>query len=134
MHKNYLSLAALIGAITVAIGAFGAHGLQRITSDPAIIQSYQTAVHYQMIHVLALLGVGVLFQQFSPALLQWAANLFLAGIFLFSGSIYILTYLKINGMSTKWIGPVTPLGGILFIAGWVFVFLAVQKKKIKSEG
>ncbi|MBN8687948.1 MAG: DUF423 domain-containing protein [Chitinophagales bacterium] len=134
MHKNYLSLAALLGAITVAIGAFGAHGLQRITTDPAIIQSYQTAVQYQMIHVLALLAVSILFQQFSAVLLQWTANLFLAGIFLFSGSIYILTYLKINGMTTRWIGPVTPLGGVLFIGGWVCLFLAVQKKKTKGEG
>lgn len=129
MHKNYLGIAALLGAITVAIGAFGAHGLQRITSDTVILHSYQTAVQYQMVHVLALLAVGILFERFSATWLSWAANFFLAGIFFFSGSIYIITYFKINGMSTRWIGPVTPVGGLLFIAGWLFLLIAVQRKK-----
>lgn len=129
MHKNYLGIAALLGAITVAIGAFGAHGLQKITADPVILHSYQTAVQYQMVHVLALLAVGILFERFSATWLSWAANLFLVGIFLFSGSIYIITYLKINGMSTGWIGPVTPIGGLLFIAGWLSLLMAVQRKQ-----
>ncbi|HRG25185.1 MAG TPA: DUF423 domain-containing protein [Chitinophagaceae bacterium] len=129
MHKNYLGIAALLGAVTVAIGAFGAHGLQRITSDPVILHSYQTAVQYQMVHVLALLAVGILFERFSAKWLSWAANFFLAGIFFFSGSIYVITYLKIKGMSTGWIGPVTPVGGLLFIAGWLFLLIAVQRKK-----
>jgi uncharacterized membrane protein YgdD (TMEM256/DUF423 family) len=129
MHKNYLGISALLGAITVATGAFGAHGLQRITADPAILHSYQTAVEYQMVHVLGLLVIGILFERFAPYWLAWAANLFLAGIFLFSGSIYILTYLKINGMNTSWIGPVTPVGGVLFIAGWLALLLAVQRKR-----
>ena len=103
MHKNYLGIAALLGAVTVAIGAFGAHGLQRITSDPVILHSYQTAVQYQMVHVLALLAVGILFERFSAKWLSWAA--------------------------TGWIGPVTPVGGLLFIAGWLFLLIAVQRKK-----
>lgn len=129
MHKNYLGIAALLGALTVAIGAFGAHGLQKITADPVILHSYQTAVLYQLVHVLALLAVGILFERFSPTWLSWAANLFLVGIFLFSGSIYIITYLKIKGMSTGWIGPVTPIGGLLFIAGWLALLIAVQRKQ-----
>mgnify|MGYP000853213802 CR=1 FL=1 len=129
MHKNYLGIAALLGALTVAIGAFGAHGLQKITSDTVILHSYQTAVQYQMVHVLALLSVGILFERFSATWLNWAAAFFLAGIFLFSGSIYIITYLKIHNMSTGWIGPVTPLGGLLFIGGWLFLLVAVQRKK-----
>jgi uncharacterized membrane protein YgdD (TMEM256/DUF423 family) len=86
-------------------------------------------VEYQMVHVLGLLVIGILFERFAPYWLAWAANLFLAGIFLFSGSIYILTYLKINGMNTSWIGPVTPVGGVLFIAGWLALLLAVQRKR-----
>lgn len=129
MHKNFLGIAAVLGAITVAIGAFGAHGLQRITSDPGILHSYQTAVQYQMVHVLGLLAVGILFERFADYWLNWTAGLFLAGVFLFSGSIYIITYLKIKGMSTSWIGPVTPIGGLLFITGWLTLLLAVQRKK-----
>ena len=129
MHKNYIALAALLGGLTVAIGAFGAHGLQRITSDLAILNSYQTAVHYQMYHVLGLLAIGILAEKYRSALLNWAGGLFLAGIFFFSGSIYILTWLKINGMNTRWIGPVTPLGGVLFITGWLLLMLAVLRRK-----
>jgi len=129
MHKHYIGIAALLGAITVAIGAFGAHGLQKITADTVILHSYQTAVQYQLVHVLALLTVGTLFERFSSTWLNWTARLFLAGIFFFSGSIYVITYLKIKGLSTGWIGPVTPLGGLLFIAGWLCLFIAVQRKK-----
>ncbi|MBI3137539.1 MAG: DUF423 domain-containing protein [Sphingobacteriales bacterium] len=129
MHKNYLGIAAFLGALTVAIGAFGAHGLQKITSDAVILRSYQTAVQYQLYHVLGLLAIGILFERFSSSVLRWAANLFLAGILLFSGSIYVLTYLKIKGMSTAWVGPVTPVGGLLFIAGWLCLMVAVTRKQ-----
>ncbi|MBE2229445.1 MAG: DUF423 domain-containing protein [Chitinophagaceae bacterium] len=129
MHRNFIALAALLGGLAVATGAFGAHGLQRITADQAIIRSYQTAVLYQMFHVLGLLAIGILFEKYASPLLNWSGGLFLAGIFLFSGSIYVLTWLKINGMETRWIGPITPVGGVLFIAGWLLLMTAVLRKK-----
>lgn len=129
MHRNFIALAALLGGLAVATGAFGAHGLQRITADQAIIRSYQTAVLYQMFHVLGLLAIGILFEKYASPLLNWSGGLFLAGIFLFSGSIYVLTWLKINGMETRWIVPITPVGGVLFIAGWLLLMTAVLRKK-----
>jgi uncharacterized membrane protein YgdD (TMEM256/DUF423 family) len=128
MHKRYISIAALFGALAVVLGAFGAHSLQKATSDAVILHSYQTAVQYQMYHALVLLMVGILFDKFSSPLLHWCARFFVAGIVLFSGSLYLLTYLKLHGAETKWVGPITPLGGLLFIAGWVFLLLSVLKK------
>ncbi|MEQ1677182.1 MAG: DUF423 domain-containing protein, partial [Chitinophagaceae bacterium] len=84
----------------------------------------------QMYHALALLAVGVLYNQFANRYLHWAATCFIAGVFLFSGSLYLLTFLKIQGSTAvKFVGPVTPLGGIFFIAGWLLLLLAILKKQ-----
>jgi uncharacterized membrane protein YgdD (TMEM256/DUF423 family) len=131
MHKKFLATGAFLGALGVATGAFGAHGLQKVTSDEKIIQGFQTAVQYQLWHALALIAVGILFAGgFSARLLQWSAWCFITGILLFSGSLYLLSYLKIreSGYTTV-IGPLTPLGGVLFIAGWLILAAALLKKK-----
>ncbi len=131
MHKGFIAAGALIAALGVATGAFGAHGLQKITSDTRIIQSYQTAVQYQLYHAVALIITGMLFTGgFSGSLLKKAATCFITGIILFSGSIYGLTVLKINDSDlTKLVGPVTPVGGLFFIAGWLLLMWAVLRRK-----
>ncbi len=131
MHKKFLALGAGLSGLAVAAGAFGAHGLQRVTSDPKILQIYQTAVQYQGWHALALILVAILFSGTgNHKLLQYTGYCFLTGIILFSGSLYLLTLLKIkeSGMS-RMIGPVTPIGGLFFIAGWILLLLAVLKKE-----
>jgi uncharacterized membrane protein YgdD (TMEM256/DUF423 family) len=130
MHKNYLAIAAVFGGLAVVFGAFGAHGLESITSDEKILHGFQTGVQYQMYHALALLAVAILFEKFSNNQMKWAANCFITGIILFSGSLYLLTFLKIEGSNAiKFAGPVTPVGGIFFIAGWLFLLLGIMKKK-----
>jgi uncharacterized membrane protein YgdD (TMEM256/DUF423 family) len=130
MHKNYLATAAILGGVAVALGAFGAHGLERVTTDEKILHGYQTGVQYQMYHALALLAVGMLFEKFAGRYLKWAAISFITGILLFSGSLYLLTFLKIQGSAAvRFVGPVTPLGGLFFIAGWLLLLLAVLKNK-----
>ncbi len=130
MHKKHLITAATFGGLAVALGAFGAHGLEKVTSDEKILHGYQTAVQYQMYHALALLAVGILSGQLTNRYIHWAANCFIAGVFLFSGSLYLLTFLKIQGSTAvKFVGPVTPLGGIFFIAGWLLLLLAILKKQ-----
>lgn len=120
----------LFAALAVALGAFGAHGLQKISSDEKILRGYQTAVQYQFWHALALLFTGILLERSDARLRKWAARCFIGGIVLFSGSLYLLTFLKIQGSSlTKIAGPVTPLGGLLFIAGWLLLLAAILKKK-----
>lgn len=130
MHKKYITIAALLGGTGVALGAFGAHGLQRITEDEKILHGYQTAVQYQLWHALALLCVGILFEKFSNKMLNWSANCFIVGTLLFSGSLYLLTFLKIQDSSmVKFVGPVTPLGGVFFILGWLLLLLSVSRSK-----
>lgn len=130
MHKNYLIAAAIFGGLAVAIGAFGAHGLESITKDEKILHGFQTGVQYQMYHALALLAVAILYNELPANWMKWSGICFIVGIILFSGSLYLLTFLKIQGSTAvKFVGPVTPLGGIFFITGWLCLLLAALKKK-----
>ncbi len=130
MHKKYLIAAAVFGGLAVAFGAFGAHRLESITNDEKILHSFQTGVQYQMYHALALLAIGILYEKDPGKWLKWAGHFFITGIILFSGSLYLLTFLKIQESSAvKLVGPVTPLGGILFIAGWLFLLMAAINRK-----
>jgi uncharacterized membrane protein YgdD (TMEM256/DUF423 family) len=129
MHRRLLILASIFGGLAVVLGAFGAHGLQKITSDNTILHSYQTAVQYQLYHALALFVVAILMQRQPSTQLKWAGICFITGIFLFSGSLYLITYLKVNALSVSWVGPVTPIGGLFFVSGWVFLLIAAIKYK-----
>ena len=128
MHKTFFIFGSLFGGLAVALGAFGAHGLQRITNDETIIRSYQTGVQYQMYHALALLLVAFIFDKLKLSLIRWAGNFYITGILLFSGSLYAITALKINGSEIPgFIGVLTPIGGVFFILGWLFLLIAALK-------
>lgn len=131
MHKKFMAAGAYLAAFGVALGAFGAHGLQKLTEDEKIIHGFQTGVQYHLWHSLALILAGIVFAgDFSTRLLKWSARCFIAGIILFSGSLYLLSFLKIRESSlTSVVGPVTPLGGVLFIAGWLLLAAAFLKKR-----
>jgi uncharacterized membrane protein YgdD (TMEM256/DUF423 family) len=128
MHKGFLQTAALLGALAVALGAFGAHGLKKIV-PPETVTTFETGVRYQFYHVFALLAVAILFGSFPGKNLQYAGICFIIGIILFSGSLYILTALQATKtVGLRGIGAITPVGGVFFIIGWIFLFLAVLKK------
>lgn len=131
MHKGFVAAAVISGAAGVALGAFGAHGLKKLAGDGQLelVTAFQTGVQYQMYHTLALLIVALAYNKISENLLRRAALCFIAGIVLFSGSLYLLTVLKLNAMPAKWLGPVTPVGGVFFILGWVFLAIAVTRNK-----
>ena len=131
MHKAIIKTAAIIGALSVMLGAFAAHTLKQIL-QPDNLQVFETAVRYQFYHVFALLAVGILYKEFPVKLMIWAGRLFVSGIVLFSGSLYLLCYVKHNQLPLNWLGAITPFGGVAFIAGWVMVFMAVQKSSLKS--
>ena len=117
-----LPLAAINGFIAVALGAFGAHGLKKILS-PAMLDVWQTAVHYHFVHTLALLAVGILAQTvMKNTALVVAACGFTAGILIFSGSLYALS---LSGI--RILGAITPLGGVAFLLGWASLALATLK-------
>lgn len=129
MHKRFVTTGALLGAIAVALGAFGAHGLKKIVSAETV-QVFQTGVQYQMYHALALLLTGLLYEKCSQKLAKTAGILFFIGIILFSGSLYLLTAGKATeATSLDKAGIITPIGGVCFIAGWVFLFIAAMKNK-----
>lgn len=115
---------AVNAAIAVALGAFGAHALKGKLSEH-YLAVWETAVQYQMFHAIALLAVGILM---SPALLgsstqlSWAGYLLLAGIIIFSGSLYVLS---LSGIGV--LGAITPFGGVAFIIGWIMLIVAVVK-------
>ncbi|MCY1398045.1 hypothetical protein D9M71_130710 [compost metagenome] len=113
MPRLFVLLAALYGFTGVALGAFAAHGLRGRLS-PEYLAVFHTGVLYQLVHALALLGVGVLALRWHSRLLGAAGSLFAVGILLFSGSLYLLT---LSGVGK--LGMVTPLGGTCFLAGWL---------------
>lgn len=127
MQKSFIKLAALLGAMAVMLGAFAAHGLKQILTL-ANLQVFETAVRYQFYHVFALLAVGILYKEFANKFMNWAGILFTLGIILFSGSLYLLCYVKHQNLNLHWIGAITPLGGAAFVAGWVCLFAGVVKK------
>lgn len=130
MHKGLLKTAAIIGALSIALGAFAAHSLRQHISDYAV-SIFETGVRYQFYHVFALLITGILYKEFPNKLIIWAGKLFIAGIILFSGSLYLLTFIKGAVLpGYNWVGAITPIGGLLFIAGWVCLFLGFFKKNI----
>ncbi len=124
MSKIYLLIAAVNGFLAVALGAFGAHGLkQKLTVD--MLAVYQTGVQYHFYHTLALFGVALLMLQLpQSAVLRWSALSFTAGIIVFSGSLYVLA---ISGV--RWLGAITPLGGVAFLIGWILLAVAAWSWK-----
>lgn len=127
MHKGFIKTAALLGAFSVILGAFAAHGLKKFYS-PDNLLVFETAVRYQFYHAFALLAAGILYKEFPGKLLTWAGKLFIAGIILFSGSLYVLCYVKYSEMPLTWVGAITPFGGVAFIAGWLMLFVSVLKR------
>jgi uncharacterized membrane protein YgdD (TMEM256/DUF423 family) len=128
MSKKYLSIAALSGALAVALGAFGAHGLKKLV-PPETIQTFDTGVKYQIYHTLALMLVTVLAGNSWSKWFRWSANAFVVGILLFSFSLYLLTYLKATEtVGLQGIGIITPFGGVFFILGWLSLLKAVREK------
>ena len=128
MNKNFLSIAALLGALSVALGAFAAHKLRDI-AGPDTVAIFETGVRYQFYHVFALLMVALLSERISNKWMIWAGNCFIMGIILFCGSLYALTALRIaDSTHLTLAGIATPIGGVFFIVGWIFLWLGVTRK------
>ena len=120
--KLFLILGSFNAALVVLLGAFGAHALKaRLSAE--MLAVYQTGVHYHLFHALGLIAVGLMATQIADsAYLKWSGWLMLAGIILFSGSLYVLS---VSGL--RWLGMVTPFGGISFILSWTLFVIAVLK-------
>ncbi|MCD6017857.1 MAG: hypothetical protein K0S53_978 [Bacteroidetes bacterium] len=137
MNSKKLISIGLLGAIAVALGALGAHFLKGKLSTglitPDQLNGFDTAVKYQMYHVLAMFGLFLFSKHHDHKLIGWAYSSFLIGICMFSGSLYFLCTRHLYGADwLKVLGPVTPIGGLFFIAGWIFIALIGFQKESKQ--
>ncbi|CAM4074774.1 membrane protein [Bacillus manliponensis] len=119
--KIFLLLGCIMAALSVVLGAFGAHGLEGKLSQK-MLDVWKTGVTYQMFHAGGLFVVALLMEKFQSSLVSTAGWFMVAGIIMFSGSLYLLSTTGI-----KFFGPITPLGGVCFIVGWVLLGTAIAK-------
>lgn len=119
--KFFLLIGVIYGFLAVALGAFGAHGLEGKISEKALT-NWEKAVNYQMFHTMALFVVGLLMSKFESGQLVTAGWFFLVGVILFSGSLYLYAT-----SGQKFLAMITPFGGIAFLIGWVFLGYAIVK-------
>jgi uncharacterized membrane protein YgdD (TMEM256/DUF423 family) len=120
--RKTLAIAGALIALATACGAFGAHALKSHLA-PDRLQVYETAVRYHFLHALGLLAIGVLLRTMDGELLRWSAALVLTGVILFSGSLYLLTF-----GAPRFVGIVTPLGGLALIVGWTLFAITVVRQ------
>lgn len=123
MARRYITVGAILGLLSIAFGAFGAHTLERVLS-PEVLETFHTGVEYQMYHAIALVLTGLLAIQ-SSVEAKWirlAGYFFIAGVILFSGSLYVVSLAGISAF-----GIVAPFGGFSMMLGWLFMILSVRK-------
>jgi len=122
MFNFFASIGSINAFLAVAFGAFGAHALKSRLS-PEMLSVFETAVQYHFYHALGLLAIGIIALHIPASdMLRWSGRLMFAGIILFSGSLYILS---ISGI--KWLGAITPIGGICFLISWILLAISVYK-------
>jgi uncharacterized membrane protein YgdD (TMEM256/DUF423 family) len=117
--------AAILGMLAVMIGAFGSHVIKQHI-DPTHLDIYETANRYHFYHTLALMGVAILYRDIKSKWIQWSGMMFIIGICIFSISLYLLAIL---GDDYKFLGAITPIGGVSFIAGWTALVVAILSRK-----
>ena len=123
MERLFFLLASISGGLAVVLGAFGAHALE-VRIEPRLLATFEIGVRYQMYHALALLAVATALARWSAIrMLTTAGWSFAAGTALFSGSLYLLVL-----TGKRWLGAITPLGGLAFIVGWFFLTLAALRR------
>ena len=120
-YKFFLLAGTLFGALGVVAGAFGAHALRKSLS-PELLSAYQTGVQYQLIHALALIAIALAARDLAGPWLTGAGIFIFAGVVLFSGSLYILSLTSI-----RFVGIITPIGGLAFVIGWLLFFMSAWK-------
>jgi len=128
MHKTSITIGITFAGLSVILGAFGSHALKDKLELP-LLQVFETAVRYQMYHALALIILGFVADKLNIQFASYSTYLFIAGIILFSGSLYLISCKSILGIeSWKFLGPITPLGGLCFILAWLMFLISYLKK------
>jgi len=122
--RTFIIIGSIAGFLSVALGAFGAHGLKQSLSSE-LMAIYQTAVSYQIYHSLALILIALIFQYQQNKFIKASGWIMLAGMMVFSGSLYLLTL-----TDTRWLGAITPIGGTLLLLSWLLLGLGASKKSL----
>lgn len=121
MDKTFFIIGAISAGVSVMLGAFGAHALrERLT--PQLLETFETGVRYEIYHAFAILVVALVLARWPSNLVGYAGWLFIIGTLIFSGSLYLLAL-----TDTRWLGAITPLGGVAFIAGWILLAVGVWR-------
>ena len=129
MHKDFLVTASVLGGLAVLIGAFGAHGLKAYATEQ-MLTTYETAVRYLFFHVFALALCGVLYQFYPVNGIITSGKLFMAGMAVFSGSLFLMTAFTLAGTDKfKWLGAITPIGGLLLVTAWFTLAYTIYNYK-----
>ncbi|MDO5636068.1 MAG: DUF423 domain-containing protein [Myroides sp.] len=127
MTKKLVTLAAFFGLVAIILGAFGAHGLKKVLTAEQLV-SFETGVRYQMYHALFLLLISQL-NVLADKHKRTIGILTTIGVFLFSGSIFLLSTQELSGIDFKFLGPITPVGGVFLILSWFFTAFYSMKQK-----
>ncbi len=133
MKKRFILFSGFSGAIAIALGAMAAHFLKSKLETGLItelnLQTFETAARYQMYHSIALLAIALMYGELNSKLIVKAGYCFMIGIVLFSGSLYLLSTANLIGLTSfAWLGPITPIGGLFFITGWLLIAFSALKK------
>lgn len=126
MKNGLMILATISGFFAVAFGAFGAHSLKNFATDE-VVNIFNIGVEYHFYHTFAIMILALAAKEVKSRLLNWSGYLFISGIILFSGSLYLYALL-----GTKWTGPITPIGGFCFLMGWALFAVAIWRNRIKQ--
>ncbi|MFM7015178.1 MAG: DUF423 domain-containing protein [Bacteroidota bacterium] len=127
-QSTYIRWASILAGLAVALGALGAHQLKDVL-NPVSLNAWETGVRYQLIHAIAILILTLNYQYFEVKKIRQILNIFISGILCFSGSVYLLATQSITKLTVSWLGPITPIGGVLMISAWVLLFLQTFKSK-----
>jgi uncharacterized membrane protein YgdD (TMEM256/DUF423 family) len=129
MEKNILATATLFGFFAIVLGAFGAHALKNYLTEIQLI-SFETGVRYLMYHALFLLFLGNYENKLALKTVKIVFRLVAIGVLLFSGSIFLLTTENLTGINFRFLGPITPIGGLFLISAWLLLFFSIINKKM----
>jgi uncharacterized membrane protein YgdD (TMEM256/DUF423 family) len=131
MNSKLLRIGAILAALAVILGAFGAHKLKELIDEKALL-NWETAVRYQFYHAVGIIIAAFVYPHRSEKSVSRAAYLFMAGILCFSGSVYLLSLRNLLDINVLWVGPITPIGGLMFVAGWLVLAFSTPVQKTIS--
>ena len=126
MRKVFIRIGTMMAVLSVAMGAFGSHILSELL-EPKLFNTYEIGVRYQFLHAITLFALGIFFYYRRNKLMVYAGYALLAGVVLFSGSLYLLSLEFLFNIPSAYLGPITPIGGIVLMVGWMLLYFSTYQ-------